>query len=320
VCVSAKMPPKKKSAVADNKEESTMAATTLTLPRTIEERLMKDQSLDFVIGVDEAGRGPLAGPVVAGACVFLTPKELIRGVKDSKQIDEKGREELYEVLSKRTDDVIWAVGEIDNNRIDEINILQSTFEAMTAAAESVIQQLGKTFKNPKFHILIDGNKVPPQLKAKYECTAVVKGDGKEFIIGAASVFAKVTRDRIMYQLHDKYPQYNFAQHKGYGTASHFQAVFKYGPCEYHRFTFAPIKHMDTGETTSQPPTKNKKEKDGGSWGKKNNSKQQVDNRDKKINKKKQVPLKKKKEEAPDTGSKRKSESIGVRRSTRLKTI
>lgn len=212
-----------------------------SLPRTIEEGLLAAESIDFVIGVDEAGRGPLAGPVVAGACVYLG-KAIIPGVTDSKQISEEDREIVYDSLVK-TKDLIWSTAAVDHKRIDEINILQATFEAMTMAVHAVVEEAEKLFgRDVKFHILIDGNKVPPQLKC-FNCTAVVKGDAREFIIAAASVFAKVDRDKMMIELDKQFPVYGFKQHKGYPTGDHRSAIHSHGPCPYHRMTFAPLKHM-----------------------------------------------------------------------------
>jgi ribonuclease HII len=179
--------------------------------------------------------------VVAGACAYLVDA-LISGVTDSKQINEKDRETVYENLRKAKG-VIWATASVDHKRIDEINILQATFEAMSQSVLSVIDQLSGRFRSPRFHVLIDGNKVPPQLK-HLNCTAVVKGDAREFIIAAASVFAKVTRDRIMYDLDTKFPVYGFKQHKGYPTGDHCRAISQHGPCPYHRLTFAPLKTMN----------------------------------------------------------------------------
>ena len=222
-----------------------------SLPRTLETKLSTE--FDFVIGVDEAGRGPLAGPVVASACVYLL-KEFdlnpILGVTDSKQItSEETREMVHDTLIESAD-ILWATCEVDNRRIDEINILQATFEAMTIAVESLLTQLRNKFKSKfNFHIFIDGNKIPPKL-AQYPCTALVKGDGKEFVIAAASVIAKVTRDKIMHSIHLKHPEYNFAQHKGYPTADHSSAIYKHGPTSYHRLTFAPLKHMSFSKKKS----------------------------------------------------------------------
>ena len=184
-----------------------------------------------VVGVDEAGRGPLAGPVVAAAC-FVPQDCVIDCVTDSKQLTEEGREEIYEELMANKE-IEFGVCIIDQDRIDEINILECTMEAMTKSANDI--------PNVDW-VLIDGNRVPKPLEGRAE--AIVKGDAKNVSIAAASIIAKVTRDRMMLEIDREYPMYGFAAHKGYGTKAHMAAVEKYGPCKYHRKTFAPIKHMD----------------------------------------------------------------------------
>ena len=184
-----------------------------------------------VVGVDEAGRGPLAGPVVAAAC--FVPKDcVVDCVNDSKQLTEEGREEIFEELMANKE-IEYGVCVIDQYRIDEINILECTMEAMTRSALDV--------PNVDW-VLIDGNRVPKPLDGKAE--AIVKGDAKNVAIAAASIIAKVTRDRMMVEIDKEFPMYGFKDHKGYGTKAHMAAIDKYGPCVYHRKTFAPIKHMD----------------------------------------------------------------------------
>lgn len=184
-----------------------------------------------VVGVDEAGRGPLAGPVVAAAC-FVPQDCVIECVNDSKQLTEEGREEIFRELMANKN-IEYGVCVIDQDRIDEINILECTLEAMTKSANDI--------PNVDW-VLIDGNRVPKPLEGRAE--AIVKGDAKNVAIAAASIIAKVTRDRMMIEIDREFPMYGFAAHKGYGTKSHMAAVEKYGPCKYHRKTFAPIKHMD----------------------------------------------------------------------------
>ena len=217
------------------------------LPRTLE--LEKKEF--YVIGVDEAGRGPLCGPVVAGACVYMSAKveENVQGITDSKQIGESERERLYNEIVKNKN-FIYGVKEVDNQRIDEINILQATFEAMTGAVDHCISKLPVGIKN--IHVLIDGPKVPPQLASRFPCTPVVRGDGREFIIAAASIIAKVTRDVLMMEMHNKFPMYNLAQHKGYPTAQHMHLVRVHGPCIFHRMTFAPLKHRPDTQKRKAP--------------------------------------------------------------------
>ena len=184
-----------------------------------------------VVGVDEAGRGPLAGPVVAAAC-FVPKDVVVDCVNDSKQLTEEGREEIFEELMANKN-IEYGICVIDQDRIDEINILECTMEAMTRSANDV--------PNVDW-VLIDGNRVPKGLEGKAE--AIVKGDAKNVAIAAASIIAKVTRDRMMLEIDKEFPMYGFKDHKGYGTKSHMAAIEKYGPCVYHRKTFAPIKHMD----------------------------------------------------------------------------
>lgn len=177
-----------------------------------------------ICGVDEAGRGPLAGPVAA-ASVILPYGIEIDGLNDSKKLSEKKREALFDVIREKA--LSYAVCLVDNERIDEINILNATYEAMTGAVEALDVK-------PDFAI-IDGNRIPPQLTV--DSCAVVKGDAKSMSVAAASILAKVTRDRLMTELADKYPEYQFKKHKGYGTALHCELLRTYGPCEIHRRTF-----------------------------------------------------------------------------------
>lgn len=176
-----------------------------------------------VCGIDEAGRGPLAGPVCAAACIL--PQDLqIEGLNDSKKLSAKKREALYDIITKQA--IAWAVCLIDEARIDEINILQATFEAMRGA-------VGKLSVLPDY-CLVDGNRDPglglPTL-------TVVKGDAKCATVAAASILAKVTRDRLMVEYDGQYPGYGFAVHKGYGTKAHYAAIDKLGLCPIHRRTF-----------------------------------------------------------------------------------
>lgn len=187
------------------------------------ERESAEKGFAVVCGVDEAGRGPLAGPVFAGAVIL--PKDcIITGVNDSKKLSEKKREELYGTITEKA--LSWGVGFATEQEIDEINILQATFLAMRRAVEklSSIPQLA----------LVDGNRTPP---LPMLVRTIIKGDGCCESIAAASILAKVSRDRLMLQLDELYPQYGFAKHKGYGTAQHRQALLQYGPCPIHRKTF-----------------------------------------------------------------------------------
>ncbi|MEA4862834.1 MAG: ribonuclease HII [Victivallaceae bacterium] len=202
--------------------------------KTIEELLGLERSFLaegflFIAGVDEAGRGPLAGPVVAAAVVFARFEDL-PGVYDSKQLTAARREEL-ELEIKAVPDVQWALGVVEPEEIDRINILQATYKAMRGAVE----QLARVD-----FLLVDGNPVPNLPRPNL---AVVKGDAKSASIAAASILAKVQRDRLMTMLDAEYPEYGFAEHKGYGTRRHLEALEKYGACPAHRRSFAPVRQV-----------------------------------------------------------------------------
>ena len=221
-----------------------------SLPRRMEKSFYrKGKKSHFVIGVDEAGRGPLAGPVVAAAFTFAqpgmhTPEDLSNGVTDSKQVSEEAREHMYSNNIRGNVNVMFKTAVVDNKAIDKINILQATFKAMSEACLGLIAEIRKSHPQATFSILIDGNKIPPQLKeTDHECQFVIKGDSIEFLIAAASICAKVERDEIMRQIDNEFPAYGFKQHKGYPTGSHVAAISKHGPCKYHRMTFAPLKNM-----------------------------------------------------------------------------
>ena len=188
------------------------------------EKAAKKCGFSLICGVDEAGRGPLAGPVCAAA-VILPEDAVIEGLNDSKKLSEKKREMLYDVIKEKALAFSVAYGTLEE--IGELNILQATFIAMNRAID------GLEIK-PDF-ALIDGNRVPKVIKIP--CETVVKGDGKSMSVAAASVLAKVTRDRLMLEYDKKYPEYNFKKHKGYGTKEHTELIKKYGPCEIHRISF-----------------------------------------------------------------------------------
>lgn len=178
---------------------------------------------EWICGVDEAGRGPLAGPVCAAAVILPAGLE-VPGLDDSKKLTDKRRRELYDVITERA--VAYGIALIDEKRIDEINILQATFRAMEEAVSKLSPQPDLA--------LIDGNREPVLSMA---CETIVGGDGKCAAIAAASILAKVTRDRLMEELDEQYPEYGFAVHKGYGTRRHYDALRKYGPCPIHRQSF-----------------------------------------------------------------------------------
>ena len=190
-------------------------------------------SLIWVCGVDEAGRGPLVGAVVAGA-VVLDPNNPIEGLKDSKKLTAARREYLYEQIMEKAK--AWGVGEASPREIDQINILQATMLAMRRAIEDLTTRLG-TWPDKA---LIDGNRCP---ELPIAAEAIVKGDAKEPAISAASIVAKVTRDRQMMSLHELHPEYGFAQHMGYPTEAHFAALKQYGACDQHRRSFSPVRKV-----------------------------------------------------------------------------
>lgn len=190
-------------------------------------------SVIWVCGVDEAGRGPLVGAVVAGA-VVLDPAQPIEGLKDSKKLTPARREYLYEQIMQKAK--AWGIGEASPLEIDQINILQATMLAMRRAIEDLTTRLG-TWPDKA---LIDGNRCP---ELPISAEAIVKGDAKEPAISAASILAKVTRDRQMQILHERHPQYGFAQHMGYPTEAHFAALKAFGVCDEHRRSFAPVRKV-----------------------------------------------------------------------------
>ena len=177
----------------------------------------------YIAGVDEAGRGPLAGPVYAAA-VILPEGMLIEGINDSKKLSEKKREELFDVICEKAS--AYCIAEVSHTRIDEINILNATFEAMNKAVNGLNIR-------PDY-VLIDGNRIKG-MEIPHE--TVVKGDAKSISIAAASILARVSRDRVMYEMAKQYPLYGFDKHKGYGTKAHCDAILKYGACEIHRKSF-----------------------------------------------------------------------------------
>jgi len=193
-------------------------------------------SLIWVCGVDEAGRGPLVGAVVAGA-VVLDPNNPIAGLKDSKKLTPARREFLYEQIMEKAK--AWGVGEASPTEIDDINILQATMLAMRRAIEDLSNRLGAWPDKA----LIDGNRCP---ELPISAEAIVKGDTKEPAISAASIIAKVTRDRQMQELDMRHPQYGFAQHMGYPTEAHFAALKQFGVCEEHRRSFSPVRKVLEG--------------------------------------------------------------------------
>jgi ribonuclease HII len=203
------------------------------------ERDLWSRKFTSVAGVDEAGRGPLAGPVVAAAVIL--PKawayggfdERLTELNDSKQLTEAQREKFFEIITAHPD-LRYAIAIVDAATIDRINILQATHRAMNEA-------LAKLEPQPQ-HVLVDGRPVKSMTLPQ---TALVKGDSRSYSIAAASVLAKVTRDRMMLEFDAKFPGYGFAIHKGYGVPQHLAAIEKLGPCPIHRMSFAPLKPRQT---------------------------------------------------------------------------
>lgn len=187
------------------------------------ERQAREQGFTTVCGVDEAGRGPLAGPVYAAA-VILPPGLVIEGVNDSKKLSEKKREALFPIICEQA--LAFGIGYATVEEIDTYNILQATYMAMRRAVEAL--------PVPADYALIDGNCMPP-LSIPGE--TIIKGDALSMSIAAASILAKVSRDRVMLEAAKEYPQYGFEKHKGYGTAAHMQALREWGPCPLHRKSF-----------------------------------------------------------------------------------
>lgn len=186
---------------------------------------------ELIAGVDEAGRGPLAGPVIAAA-VILDPAQKILGLVDSKRLTEKRRESLYEKICDQA--IAWAIGRADVAEIDRINILQASLLAMQRAVSALSVM--------PHHALIDGNRCP---ELSCTATAIIQGDLLEPVISAASIIAKVVRDREMMQLDKQYPGYGFAEHKGYGTKAHIAALRNLGVSAIHRKTFEPVASLLT---------------------------------------------------------------------------
>ena len=188
----------------------------------------------LVIGVDEAGRGPLVGSVVAAAVAF-PPDFRIDGLTDSKKLSEKKREALYNQITR---ECYWSFAQSNSNEIDQINILEATMLAMKKAVEQLMLLLEDNSQT--ISVLVDGNRCPDI----ENCRAIIKGDLTEPVISAASIIAKVTRDRQMIALDQEYPEYGFSRHKGYGTKEHLEALANFGPIQgQHRFTFAPVKKL-----------------------------------------------------------------------------
>ncbi len=217
-------------------------------PNLKEEKKLWQRGYKIAVGLDEAGRGPLAGPVVAAAVSILNTKCYMpdRRVRDSKQLSGKTRKALYKIITKDKN-IGWGIGIVSNKIIDRINIKNAAELAMFKTVKNLKNRLVQksddrqiSARMGKMFLLVDGNRLDnPKLKT-IDHKLIVKGDEKVFSCAAASILAKVTRDRLMLKYHKKYPQYRFDLHKGYGTKLHFKLLKKYGPCVIHRFSFRPV--------------------------------------------------------------------------------
>jgi len=194
------------------------------------ENELYDEGINYIGGVDEVGRGPLIGPVVT-ACVVLPKDFKLEGLTDSKKLTEKKRDLYYDYIIENC--IAYAIGEVSPERIDEINIYEASREAMIIAINKVRKQINLE------HVLVDAMPINIDIPT----TSIIKGDAKSISIAAASVIAKVTRDRMMYDLDKKYPEYGFGSHKGYPTKKHIEAIKKYGLIEGYRKTYGPVKEV-----------------------------------------------------------------------------
>lgn len=193
------------------------------------EKELYDKGINYIGGTDEAGRGPLFGPVVA-ACVYLPKDFELEGLNDSKKLSEKKRDLFYDYI---TTHAVYGVGIVSAKEIDEINIYEASRKAMIMAIDEVKKQI------PLEYVLSDAMPIDIDIPVK----SIIKGDAKSLSIAAASVIAKVTRDRMMYEIDEKYPQYGFKSHKGYPTKKHIEAIHEYGLIDGYRLTYGPVKEM-----------------------------------------------------------------------------
>ena len=194
------------------------------MPDYLYEKQFGEHGYNFICGVDEAGRGPLAGPVFAAAVILPIDCE-IEGLNDSKKLSEKKRELLFDVIKEKA--IAYSIASASVDEIEEVNILKATFLAMNRAISGL--NIKADFA------IIDGNRVPDNIAV--ECATLVKGDSKSMSVAAASILAKVARDRLLIEYDEKYPQYNFKKHKGYGTKEHYEAIALHGICDVHRKSF-----------------------------------------------------------------------------------
>lgn len=203
--------------------------------KKVENELYEQKNIKYIAGIDEAGRGPLAGPVVV-ACCLMPKHSMIEGVNDSKKVSEKKREKLYELITQEA--ISYGVGIIGQKEIDEINILQATKKGLTIAIKEMEKKLAENPElgvNKPDAILVDALTKIDTDGIPYK--SIIHGDAISYSIACSSIIAKVTRDRIMRQWDEIYPEYGFAKHKGYGTAAHIKAIKEYGLCPLHRISF-----------------------------------------------------------------------------------
>lgn len=212
--------------------QSDLFGKTIVCDPLVFERDARRAGYSRIAGLDEAGRGPLAGPVVAAA-VILPEGLLIAGLTDSKQVPEPERDRLFAVIIELA--AGYGIGIADERLIDEVNILQASIIAM----ERALEQLDP----PPDYLIIDALTLP---RCPLPQNGLIKGDCRSHSIAAASILAKVTRDRLMRELHERHPQYNFEKHKGYGTREHLARLRQYGPCDAHRKTFGPVAEVLSG--------------------------------------------------------------------------
>jgi ribonuclease HII len=215
-------------------------------PNFEEEKILCQQGFKCVVGLDEAGRGPLAGPVVAAAVLLKFDSEkLLKKINDSKKLSEKQRNYFYKVLTNHKN-IKWGIGIVSEKIIDKINILEATKLAMQKAVKNLQKKMksyvpviidGRRLSKGSDFLLLDGNF---KIKSDIPQKSIIKGDQKVISISAASIIAKVTRDKIMEKFHKRYPKYGFDKHKGYPTKLHVKMIKKYGICKIHRKSFAPI--------------------------------------------------------------------------------
>jgi ribonuclease HII len=205
----------------------------MNYPNFNKEIKLHKAGFNFIAGLDEVGRGPLAGPVLAAAVLLKSgANNLLKGINDSKKISEKQRNYFYDILINN-ENIEWGIGIVSEKIIDKINILEATKLAMRRAVEQLQKKVGGKID----YLVIDGNfKINSDIPQK----SFIKGDQKVLSISVASIIAKVSRDKIMEKIDKKYPKYKFCNHKGYGTSLHFEMIEKYGPCPIHRLSFFPF--------------------------------------------------------------------------------